>query len=152
MVYTAHIDPARGIVEITDSNGVRSTHKPDSGSANFAPIVQARVLLKLAGYMPVNGSMRVDWGPGDCGLIRDADDRMRARLIERLLCTGRTDAACLRNETATAALLKQLEDRRLVIRDGSEIEMTDAGRPYARVLAALFDPKLPAIGTGSLAA
>lgn len=89
---------------------------------------------------------------GQRGLIRDADDQMRARLIERLLCTGRTDASCLAADSIAMTSLHQLEERRLVERDGRDIVITDAGRPYARVVAALFDSTLPALGTGSLAA
>lgn len=89
---------------------------------------------------------------GKRGLIRDAEDQLRAHLIERLLCTGRADATCLLNDPVALASLRQLEDRRLIIRDGSAIVMTGAGRPYARVVAALFDTTLPVMGTGSLAA
>ena len=100
-------------------------------------------------YREIVGSHQL---AGRRGLIRNADDQMRAQFIEQLLCTGRTDATCLGNDAGTMASLKQLEERRLVVRHGSEIEMTEAGRPYARILAALFDTSLPTLGTGSLAA
>ncbi|MGC1468071.1 MAG: hypothetical protein WA793_01705, partial [Sphingorhabdus sp.] len=74
------------------------------------------------------------------------------QLIERLLCTGRADTTCLLNDPASLASLRQLEERRLIIRDGNTIVLTEAGRPYARVVAALFDTTLPVLGTGSLAA
>lgn len=89
---------------------------------------------------------------GRRGLLRDAADQLRARLIERLLCTGETDASCLSANAASMASLRRLEERGLVVRDGNLIAMTDAGRPYARVVAALFDTTLPALGNGSLAA
>ncbi|MCC6477872.1 MAG: oxygen-independent coproporphyrinogen III oxidase [Sphingomonadaceae bacterium] len=89
---------------------------------------------------------------GKRGLIRDTEDQLRAHLIEQLLCTGRADATCLLNDPAALASLRQLEERRLIIRDGNDIVMTEAGRPYARVVAALFDTTLPVMGTGSLAA
>ncbi|MEQ1551473.1 oxygen-independent coproporphyrinogen III oxidase [Sphingorhabdus sp.] len=89
---------------------------------------------------------------GRRGLVRDVDDQLRAQLIERLLCTGRADTTCLLNDPASLASLRQLEERRLIIRDGNTIVLTEAGRPYARVVAALFDTTLPVLGTGSLAA
>ncbi len=89
---------------------------------------------------------------GQRGLHRNTDDQHRAHLIERLLCTGRTDASCLLTDPDSVTSLRQLEERQLVARNGSEIAITDAGRPYARVIAALFDTMLPAIGTGSMAA
>lgn len=89
---------------------------------------------------------------GRRGLIRDANDQQRADVIEKLLCTGRTDASCLSGDQVALASLGQLEERRIVQREGKDIIVTDAGRPYARVVAALFDATLPPIGTGSLAA
>lgn len=89
---------------------------------------------------------------GRRGLIRDANDQQRADVIEKLLCTGRTDASCLSGDQVALASLCQLEERRIVQREGKDIIVTDAGRPYARVVAALFDATLPPFGTGSLAA
>jgi oxygen-independent coproporphyrinogen-3 oxidase len=89
---------------------------------------------------------------GRRGLIRDANDQKRADIIEKLLCTGRTDASCLSGDQVALTSLGQLEERRIVQREGKDIIVTDAGRPYARVVAALFDATLPPIGTGSLAA
>lgn len=89
---------------------------------------------------------------GRRGLIRDADDQMRAQMIENLLCSGRTDAACLASDAAAMAALHQMEERKLIVREGGAIVITEAGRPYARVVAALFDTTLPVSGTGSLAA
>lgn len=100
-------------------------------------------------YREIVGAHRL---AGRRGLIRDANDQLRARLIERLLCTGRTEASCLASDAAAMASLYQLEERKLIVRDGADIVITDAGRPYARVVAALFDTTLPALVTGSLAA
>jgi len=77
---------------------------------------------------------------------------LRAKRIEQLLCTGRAEASCLSDDIAATASLRQLLERKLVVQDGNDIELTDAGRPYARVVAALFDTTLPALGAGSLAA
>lgn len=89
---------------------------------------------------------------GRRGLIRGSDHQLRAKRIEQLLCTGRAETSCLTNDSAAMASLRQLLERRLVVQDGNVIELTDAGRPYARVVAALFDTTLPVLGAGSLAA
>ncbi len=89
---------------------------------------------------------------GRRGLTLNGEDRLRAKRIEQLLCTGRAEASCLSDDIAATALLRQLLERKLVVQDGNDIELTDAGRPYARVVAALFDTTLPALGAGSLAA
>lgn len=100
-------------------------------------------------YREIVGAHRL---AGSRGLLRDADDQIRAARIEHLLCSGHADISCLLAEPASMASLHQLEERRLVVRDGSFIKLTEAGRPYARVVAALFDSSLPELGTGSLAA
>lgn len=89
---------------------------------------------------------------GRRGLILNGEDRLRAKRIEQLLCTGRAEASCLSDDIAATASLRQLLERKLVVQDGNDIELTDAGRPYARIVAALFDTTLPALGAGSLAA
>lgn len=89
---------------------------------------------------------------GRRGLTLNGEDRLRAKRIEQLLCTGRAEASCLSDDIAATASLRQLLERKLVVQDGNDIELTDAGRPYARVVAALFDTTLPALGAGSLAA
>ncbi|MFD1765843.1 oxygen-independent coproporphyrinogen III oxidase [Sphingorhabdus buctiana] len=89
---------------------------------------------------------------GRRGLTLNGEDRLRAKRIEQLLCTGRAEASCLSDDIAAMASLRQLLERKLVVQDGNDIELTDAGRPYARVVAALFDTTLPALGAGSLAA
>jgi oxygen-independent coproporphyrinogen-3 oxidase len=89
---------------------------------------------------------------GRRGLTLNGEDRLRAKRIEQLLCTGRAEASCLSDDIAATASLRQLLERKLVVQDGDDIELTDAGRPYARVVAALFDTTLPALGAGSLAA
>ena len=100
-------------------------------------------------YRQIVGEHRL---AGSRGLLRDANDRVRAARIEHLLCSGDADASCLLAEPASMASLHQLEERRLVVRDGSFIKLTEAGRPYARIVAALFDSSLPEVGAGSLAA
>ncbi len=74
------------------------------------------------------------------GVRRDAEDRLRARVIEQLLCTGRFNLGRL-----TAAIRPprhawdELCDAGIVTRDGDEVSVTPSGQPYARLAAVLFD-------------
>lgn len=81
------------------------------------------------------------------GKALDADDRVRADLIERLMCDYRVD---LGEVTARHGLtpayfaddlagLDELERDGLLRREGDRIVMTAEGRPFVRVAAAVFD-------------
>lgn len=73
------------------------------------------------------------------GIARSADDRYRGAVIERLLCDGSARiGACLAQEVS-AGLAPFLE-RGLAYIDGSRLVLTPSGLPYARAVAALFDP------------
>jgi oxygen-independent coproporphyrinogen-3 oxidase len=75
---------------------------------------------------------------GSRGIRRNGEDRLRGRAIERLLCGGEADVGAL----LTPALLSRLapfEQRGLVERAGTRIRIAPQGRPYARVIASLFD-------------
>jgi oxygen-independent coproporphyrinogen-3 oxidase len=81
------------------------------------------------------------------GIALNDDDRLRANLIERLMCDLRLDlsrfggAARFRDEMNT---LVPLADAGLVSIDDQTIVITDAGRPLVRLAAAAFDTYLPA--------
>lgn len=89
---------------------------------------------------------------GARGCRRNADDRFRAELIERLLCQGGVDISAVAARhgvspwTTRPALdrLGELKALELVRRDGWIIELTEAGRPYARLAATAFDAFRPA--------
>jgi len=72
------------------------------------------------------------------GIVRSADDRMRAALIEELLCTGST--------TLSPCLLARIERRLapfiahdLATRDGMKLAISGDGLPYARIIASFLD-------------
>jgi len=72
------------------------------------------------------------------GVARSADDRMRARLIEELLCRGRVELSpCLFAQVQSR--LQPFTERGLARLDGLELAITQTGLPYARVIASLFD-------------
>jgi len=76
---------------------------------------------------------------GARGIARSRLDQSRARIIEDLLCQGEAeiDEALL---TETAPRLTPFIEKGLVDRGASGIALTEEARPYARSLAALFDP------------
>lgn len=73
------------------------------------------------------------------GIRRDAQDRIRGRLIEQLLCRQWADVpADLLAEVEPA--LTPFRQRDLILLDGQRITILPDGLPYSRVIAALFDP------------
>ncbi len=84
------------------------------------------------------------------GLALSDADRLRARVIERLMCdlavdldavvTGFGSADSLETELHA---LQPLADRGLIKLDGRRVEVMPSGRPYLRVVAAAFDAYLP---------
>jgi oxygen-independent coproporphyrinogen-3 oxidase len=75
---------------------------------------------------------------GSRGISRGAEDRMRGRIVEHLLCRGAADAGALLTPGQLARLVP-FEQRGLVSRAGTRIAIEPGGRPYARVIASLFD-------------
>lgn len=81
------------------------------------------------------------------GVARSDEDRLRGRIIERLLCDLQVDlpeelASCGRDAADVRSLLPDLsgfEADGLVECDGRRIAMTERGRPWVRSVAALFD-------------
>ncbi len=89
------------------------------------------------------------------GLALTADDRLRADVIERLMCDLSVDVAkvCRRNgaevfalDGAIAQLAPLVEDGLATI-DGRFVSATSRGRPFLRLIAAAFDAYL-GVGVG----
>jgi len=72
------------------------------------------------------------------GTRRTAKDRLRADVIEKLLCQSRAVLTpCL--YARCRAALRPFLDRHLAEIHGTELSITPDGLPYARVMASLFD-------------
>jgi len=81
------------------------------------------------------------------GLTLSDDDRLRANLIERLMCDLELDLGAFGGRDRFAAeieALAPLVDAGLAQIDGERIVMTAEGRPYVRIAAAAFDAWLAA--------
>lgn len=76
--------------------------------------------------------------PAERGIVRHDGDRRRSRVIERLLCDGRANAAGLVDSKLIAGLQPFIE-RGLARLDGTQLQLNADGWPYARVIASLFD-------------
>jgi oxygen-independent coproporphyrinogen-3 oxidase len=80
------------------------------------------------------------------GLALSDDDRMRARIIERLMCDLAVDLAGEAPGADFASELEQLAslvDAGMVTREGTRLTVTEQGRPFVRLVAAAFDAYLP---------
>ncbi|MDE2410843.1 MAG: oxygen-independent coproporphyrinogen III oxidase [Sphingomonadales bacterium] len=77
--------------------------------------------------------------PAVGGVRRSAEDRVRGEVITALLCQGR---ATLRADLidATKPRLQPFVARGLVALDDNVLRLLPGGLPYARTVAALFDP------------
>lgn len=72
------------------------------------------------------------------GISRDAADRLRAGVIEALLCRGTVELSpCLLSQVR--ANLAPFIKRGLASLDETTLAITPDGLPYARVIAAMFD-------------
>ena len=85
-------------------------------------------------------NLRVSAGqlPAERGIVRTAEDRQRASIIESLLGMGKADVG----ELLGPDLLERLRpflDHGLATIEAGRLRMPDYARPYARVIAALFD-------------
>jgi oxygen-independent coproporphyrinogen-3 oxidase len=73
------------------------------------------------------------------GIVRSAEDRRRGAVIESLLCQGRAHVdADLRREALP--LLRSFLEQDLCEMDGEDLVIRADGLPYARSIAARFDP------------
>jgi oxygen-independent coproporphyrinogen III oxidase len=73
------------------------------------------------------------------GVARNAEDRMRGKLIENLLCTGNSGAIPSTMRDAVAAGLKPFAERGLARMDNGCIIIEPDGIAYARAIASLLD-------------
>lgn len=81
------------------------------------------------------------------GKALDADDRLRAAIIERIMCDYAVDldAVCAAHGVTTAAVadaFERLDEPArdgLVTVEGHRLTITEAGRPLVRIVAAAFD-------------
>lgn len=73
------------------------------------------------------------------GVMRDAEDRIRGALIERILTTGRATLPCAIDMAPEVARLAPFKARGLVLVSDDAIELLPHALPYARTVAAVFD-------------
>lgn len=80
------------------------------------------------------------------GLALSDDDRRRAAIIERLMCDLKVDLDSTGGIgfSEEIASLHELADDGLLTIDGRRIAITERGRPYVRIAAAVFDTYLAA--------
>ena len=81
------------------------------------------------------------------GLALSDDDTSRAAMIERLMCDLALDLDNFGGAARFASEMAALDDlaaQGLVTLDGARIAVTSAGRPYIRIVAAVFDAYLAA--------
>jgi oxygen-independent coproporphyrinogen-3 oxidase len=80
------------------------------------------------------------------GLALTEDDRMRAAIIERLMCDLAIDLEDFAGNgfADEMAALEALAADGLLTIDGKRIAITESGRPYVRIAAAAFDTYLAA--------
>ena len=84
------------------------------------------------------------------GVAFSAADRLRGTIIERLMCDLEVDAAALARAAGSDAdfaaeleAIAPLACEGLLQIEGSRIRISEAGRPYVRLVAAAFDSYLP---------
>jgi oxygen-independent coproporphyrinogen-3 oxidase len=86
------------------------------------------------------------------GIALSADDILRGRIIERLMCDFEVDIDSIAGEdtielssslSEECDALAQFESEGLVRRDGRHITVTDSGRRFVRLIASAFDAYLP---------
>jgi len=73
------------------------------------------------------------------GIVRSAEDQRRGAVIEALLCQGRAPVAADLWQEA-GPLLRPYLDAGLCETDGGDLVVLPGGLPYARSIAARFDP------------
>ncbi|OUI96241.1 coproporphyrinogen III oxidase [Acetobacter indonesiensis] len=77
------------------------------------------------------------------GVARTEDDRLRGRLIERLMCDMGVDLAQMEAQLDVfepeLAALQPLANDGLIVINGPHIRVTEKGRPFLRNVAAVFD-------------
>jgi oxygen-independent coproporphyrinogen III oxidase len=79
------------------------------------------------------------------GMVLSDDDRMRAAIIERLMCdlaVDLDDFGGAEHFAAELTTLRPLAEQDLLHVDGARIVVTEPGRPYVRIAASAFDAYL----------
>ncbi len=76
---------------------------------------------------------------GARGIRRDFEDRHGGRIIEDLLCGRSAMIAAFLGDAGLRDALAPFLDHKLAKLDGGALALTPDGRPYGRVIAALFD-------------
>jgi oxygen-independent coproporphyrinogen-3 oxidase len=79
------------------------------------------------------------------GYVLTADDSLRARIIERLMCDFTVDLDTFAKDQDFAeafATLAPLANDHVVAIDGRRVTVTEAGRPFVRLAASAFDAYL----------
>ena len=112
---------------------------PQGYVQNAAPLADYRRAIE-------NGQL-----PTARGRQLSADDRLRREVIERLMCTLSVDLQAVCREhglsddpfTAERNSLAGMADDGLVQLEAASIRVTEAGRPFVRLVAAAFDAYLP---------
>lgn len=74
------------------------------------------------------------------GIRRTPLDRVRAGIIEAVLCRGEADLAGLPERDAVRTRLERFEEAGLVEWEGMRLRLSSDASPYARAIAATFDP------------
>jgi oxygen-independent coproporphyrinogen-3 oxidase len=83
------------------------------------------------------------------GCALSADDRMRANIIERLMCDLAIDLDALGPQASGTDFTRELGELDGLVQagvariDGRRIAVTEQGRPFVRLVAAAFDAYLP---------
>lgn len=136
--YTA--DRADALIGFGASAIGRTPH----GYAQNAPDVAGYARAIAAGQLPIVK-----------GVALTADDRLRAEIIERLLCDFAVDLDTLApaaNFDEELSRLTPFVDAGFLDIEGGRIAILEPGRPFARLVAAAFDAYLPANRTRHSAA
>ncbi|MEE4349962.1 MAG: radical SAM protein [Pacificimonas sp.] len=77
---------------------------------------------------------------GARGVERSEDDQWRAAVIEDILCRQEANLGVLSLGAGERAALRTFQDRNLVTLYKDRLRLLPAARPYARAIAATFDP------------
>lgn len=73
------------------------------------------------------------------GIALSADDRRRRAVIERLMCDRRVDLGAVEEFGPELDRLAELAADGLVDMEGPVVAVTECGRPFLRVICAVFD-------------